>query len=96
MGLGVDPVAERMAKFISGGPVDLSVVTFHGFLRGEEKLLARQLEVDTERPEPAHPHRSPPSRKGAKPCVSISRAAAMRPSSTASATTFANFSPIEV
>ena len=59
VGLGVDPVAERMAKFISGGPVDLSVVTFHGFLRGEEKLLARQLEVDTERPEPAHPHRSP-------------------------------------
>ena len=34
-----------MAKFISGGPVDLSVVTFHGFMRGEEKLLARQLDV---------------------------------------------------
>ena len=45
VGLGVDPVAERMAKFISGGPVDLSVVTFHGFMRGEEKLLARQLDV---------------------------------------------------
>ncbi len=45
VGLGVDPVAERMAKFISGGPVDLSVVTFHAFMRGEEKLLARQLDV---------------------------------------------------
>ena len=54
VGLGVDPVAERMAKFISGGPVDLSVVTFHGFLRGEEKLLARQLEVEPGRREPAH------------------------------------------
>ena len=54
VGLGVDPVAERMAKFISGGPVELSVVTFHGFLRGEEKLLARQLEVEPGRREPAH------------------------------------------
>ena len=44
--MGVDPVAERMAKFISGGPVDLSIVTFHGFMRGEERLLARQLEVE--------------------------------------------------
>jgi len=52
VGLGVDPVAERMAKFVSGGPVDLSVVTFHGFLRGEEKLLARQIEVEPGRPEP--------------------------------------------
>ena len=56
VGLGVDPVAERMAKFISGGPVDLSVVTFHGFLRGEEKLLARQLKVEPGQPEPG-PHR---------------------------------------
>ena len=54
VGLGVDPVAERMAKFISGGPVDLSVVTFHGFLRGEEKLLARQLEVEPGPREPVH------------------------------------------
>ena len=56
VGLGVDPVAERMAKFVSGGSVDLSVLTFHGFLRGEEKLLARQLEVQPGRPEPG-PHR---------------------------------------
>ncbi len=45
MGLGVDPVVERMARFISGGPVDVSVVTFQGFLRGEDRLLARQMEV---------------------------------------------------
>lgn len=46
IGLGVDPVAERMARFISGGPVDLSVVTFHGFKRGKERFLARQVEVE--------------------------------------------------
>lgn len=45
IGMSVDPVAERMARFISRGPVDLSVVTFHGFTRGNERLLARQLEI---------------------------------------------------
>lgn len=55
VGIGVDPVAERMARFISGGAVDLSVVTFHGFLRGNERLLARQLEVE---PGPRHRRRS--------------------------------------
>ena len=46
VGLSVDPAAERMARFISGGPVDLSVATFRGFVRGEEKLLAWQFEVE--------------------------------------------------
>ena len=45
IGLGVDPVVERMARFISRGSVDVSVVTFHGFLRGGDRLLARQMEV---------------------------------------------------
>ena len=58
IGLGVDPVAERMARFISGGPVDMSVVTFHGFMRGGERLLARQLEVEPGRRKPVHRHRS--------------------------------------
>lgn len=46
IGLGVDPVLERMARFISGGRVDVSVVTFQGFMRGEDRLLARQMEVE--------------------------------------------------
>ena len=46
VGLGVDPAAERMARFVSSGPVDLSVVTFHGFRRDGERLLARQVEVE--------------------------------------------------
>ena len=58
VGIGVDPAAERMARFISGGPVDLSMVTFHGFIRGDERLLARQLEVEPGAREPAHRRRS--------------------------------------
>ena len=46
IGLGVDPALERMARFISRGPVDVSVVTFHGFMRGEDRLLARRMEVE--------------------------------------------------
>ena len=56
VGLGVDPVAERMARFISGGPVDISVVTFHGFGRDGERLLARQLKVEQRRPPPVAPY----------------------------------------
>lgn len=46
VGLGVDPAAERIARFVSGGPVDISVITFHGFARDGERLLARQVEVE--------------------------------------------------
>ena len=45
IGLGVDPSVERMARFISGGPLDVSVVTFQGFMCGGDRLLARQMEV---------------------------------------------------
>ncbi len=46
IGLGVDEAAERMARFVSAGAVDLSVVTFHGFCGEDgETLLARQMEV---------------------------------------------------
>ena len=52
VGLGVDAAAERMARFISAGPVDISIATFHGFQRDGERLLARQLEVEPERRNP--------------------------------------------
>lgn len=55
IGLGVDSALERMARFISGGPVDVSVVTFQGFMRGEDRLLARQMEVQS----PQKPHGYP-------------------------------------
>lgn len=57
IGLGVDPVAERMAKFVSGGLVDVSVVTFQGFMYGGDRLLARQMEVHPGQRQPGHgPH----------------------------------------
>lgn len=54
IGLGVDEAAERMARFVSAGNVDLSVITFHGFQRDGETLLARQMDVSPadEGPEP--------------------------------------------
>lgn len=58
IGLGVDPALERMATFISRGPVDVSVVTFHGFLFGGGQLLARQMEVQPGKSEPEQRHRS--------------------------------------
>ena len=46
VGLGVDERAERMARFLSKGGIDISVLTFHGFEHGDETLLARQVEVE--------------------------------------------------
>lgn len=54
IGLGVDSALERMARFISGGPVDVSVVTFQGFTHGEDRLLARQMEVEPGLKAPKH------------------------------------------
>ena len=45
VGLGIDAAAERMARFVSAAALDLSVITFHGFRRDGETLLARQMEV---------------------------------------------------
>ena len=58
VGLGVDPAAERIARFISGGPVDIAVITFHGFARDGERLLARRVEVEPGR-KPKRQRRGP-------------------------------------
>ena len=46
VGLGVDEAAERMARFVSSGTVDLSVITMYGFRRQGEILLARHINVE--------------------------------------------------
>ena len=46
VGLGVDARAERMARFLSEGGIRISVLTFFGFQREGETLLARQVEVE--------------------------------------------------
>ena len=48
IGLGVDAAAERIARFVSAGLLDLSVITFHGFQRDGETLLARQIDVSAD------------------------------------------------
>ena len=46
VGLGVDERAERMARFLSEGGIDISVLTFYGFQHEGGTLLARQVEVE--------------------------------------------------
>lgn len=59
IGLGVDQAAERMARFVSAGALDLSVITFHAFQREGETLLARQMDVSPT--DGRRPHRRSPS-----------------------------------
>lgn len=44
VGLGVDPVAQRMVGFLADNGVDISLLTFHGYDFGDRMLLARQVE----------------------------------------------------
>lgn len=46
VGLGVDDDAERMARFLQAGKIDISVLTFYGFQHDGKTLLARQVEVE--------------------------------------------------
>ena len=48
VGLGVDDTTERMVQFMASGGMDISLLTFHGFLTSDGKtLLARNVEVDS-------------------------------------------------
>ena len=57
VGLGSDERAERMAHFLSGYGLDISVLTFHGFRHGGERLLARQVDVERDAPPPPRQRR---------------------------------------
>ena len=48
VGLGVDDRTERMVNFLSDNGIDISLLTFQGFARGDETLLARQMRVEAE------------------------------------------------
>lgn len=45
VGLGADEKTKRMVSFMSEGDLDISLITFHGFRKGDEVFLARQIEV---------------------------------------------------
>ena len=44
VGLGADPVTQRMVGFLADSGVDISLLTFHGYEYGRDTLLARQIE----------------------------------------------------
>jgi len=47
VGLGVDERARRVVNFLAEANLDIQLLTFHAFRRGEELLLARQVETVT-------------------------------------------------
>lgn len=48
VGLGVDDRTERMVSFLAGKGVDISLLTFQGFMQDGKTLLARQMRVEAE------------------------------------------------
>ena len=49
VGLGVDNTTERMVEYLASGNMDISLLTFHGFVSSDGKaLLARHVEVASE------------------------------------------------
>ncbi|MYE54660.1 MAG: DUF91 domain-containing protein [Chloroflexi bacterium] len=50
VGLGVDDTTERMVQYMASGGMDISLLTFHGFMNSDGRtLLARNVEVDSDR-----------------------------------------------
>lgn len=45
VGLGVDDTTTRMVRFLADRGVDISLLTFHGFIHAGQTLLARQMPV---------------------------------------------------
>lgn len=50
VGLGADEKTKRMVSFLSDSDFDISLTTFHGFKRGNDIFLARQVEVSSPPP----------------------------------------------
>jgi len=50
VGLGVDERTKRMVSFLSEGDMDIALTTFHGFKKGGEIFIARQVEVKAKTP----------------------------------------------
>jgi len=46
VGLGADDRTRRMVSFFADSDIDISLITFHGFKRNGNTLLARQVEVE--------------------------------------------------
>lgn len=55
VGLGIDKNANRMVAYLADRDIDVRLLTFHGYIRGDDMLLARQVrgERDPRRPSTA-------------------------------------------
>lgn len=51
VGLGADEKTKRMVSFLSESELDISLTTFHGFKKGDDVFLARQVEVQSKPPD---------------------------------------------
>lgn len=50
VGLGVDDTTERMVQYMASSGMDISLLTFHGFINSDRRtLLTRNVEVDSDR-----------------------------------------------
>ena len=59
VGLGVDDTTQRMVQYMASSGMDISLLTFHGFINsGGEALLARNVEVDSADVTPKPPSRT--------------------------------------
>ena len=47
VGLGADEPTSRMVRFLAEGGIDISLLTFHGYMHGGQTLLARQVHVES-------------------------------------------------
>lgn len=50
VGLGIDTTALRIARFVGDYGLEVEVITFYGFREGKSKFLARQVEIDRDKP----------------------------------------------
>ncbi len=50
VGLGADDRAKRMVSYLAQSDIDISLITFHGFIEAGKVLLARQVEVKAKPP----------------------------------------------
>ena len=58
VGLGVDDRTQRMAKFLNGKGMSISLLTFQGFTQDDKTLLARQMPVETKEEPVSRPSRN--------------------------------------
>ena len=47
VGLGADRSTSRMVRFLAKGGIDISLLTFHGYVHNGKTLLARQVQVES-------------------------------------------------